>query len=62
MAQSSGAQIQLEESLAGLTLSQDEEDCVYRTVQEGITNAIRHGHATRPRCGAISRTACWKCR
>ena len=36
MAQSSGAQIQLEESLAGLTLSQDEEDCVYRTVQEGI--------------------------
>ena len=47
MAQSSGAQIQLEESLAGLTLSQDEEDCVYRTVQEGITNAIRHGHATR---------------
>ena len=34
MAQSSGAQIQLEESLAGLTLSQDEEDCVYRTVQE----------------------------
>ena len=47
MAQSSGTQIQLEESLAGLTLSQDEEDCVYRTVQEGITNAIRHGHATR---------------
>ena len=41
------AQILLEESLAGLTLSQDEEDCVYRTVQEGITNAIRHGHATR---------------
>lgn len=35
------------DSLAGLTLSQDEEDCVYRTVQEGITNAIRHGHATR---------------
>ena len=47
MAQSSGANIRLEESLAGLTLSQDEEDCVYRTVQEGITNAIRHGHATR---------------
>ena len=42
MAQSSGAQIQLEESLAGLTLSQDEEDCVYRTVQEALTNTLRH--------------------
>ena len=62
MAQSSGTQIQLEESLAGLTLSQDEEDCVYRTVQEGITNAIRHGHATRVQVRCISRTACWKCR
>lgn len=47
MAQSSGAQIQLEENLEGLALSQDEEDAVYRTVQEGITNAIRHGHASR---------------
>ena len=47
MAESSGAAIRLEENLEGLTLSQDEEDAVYRTVQEGITNAIRHGHATR---------------
>lgn len=35
------------DSLEKENLSQDEEDCVYRTVQEGITNAIRHGHATR---------------
>lgn len=47
MAESSGTAIQLEENLEGLALSQDEEDAVYRTVQEGITNAIRHGHATR---------------
>lgn len=45
MAQSSGAQIQLEESLAGLTFSQDEEDCVYRTVQEGH----HQRHPPRPR-------------
>ena len=44
MAQSSGAQIQLEESLAGLTLSQDEEDCVYRTVRE----AARGGSIIAP--------------
>ena len=47
MAESSGASIKLEENLEGLALSQDEEDAVYRTVQEGITNSIRHGHATR---------------
>lgn len=47
MAESSGVAIRLEEELAGMSFSQDEEDAVYRTVQEGITNAIRHGHATR---------------
>lgn len=47
MTESSGAFIRLEEDLNDLSLSQDEEDAVYRTVQEGITNAIRHGHATR---------------
>lgn len=47
IASSSGADIHLEENLAGTELLQDEEDAVYRTVQEGITNAIRHGHATK---------------
>ncbi len=47
MAQNSGTYIKLEESLKEMVLSQDEEDAVYRTVQEGITNSIRHGHATR---------------
>lgn len=47
MAESSGTNVQLEENLEGVMFSQDEEDAVYRTVQEGITNAIRHGHATR---------------
>ena len=47
MAQNSGTFIKLEENLNGMTFSQDEEDAVYRTVQEGITNSVRHGHATR---------------
>ena len=62
MAQSSGTQIQLEESLAGLTLSQDEEDCVYRTVQEASPTPSATATPPVSRCGAISRTACWKCR
>lgn len=28
-------------------LNADEEDMVYRVVQEGMTNAVRHGHATK---------------
>lgn len=30
-----------------LRLSPDEEDAVYRTIQESLTNAIRHGKATQ---------------
>lgn len=30
-------------------LDQDEEDVLYRIVQESITNAIRHGHASQIR-------------
>jgi signal transduction histidine kinase len=33
--------------VATLKFSQDEEDMVYRVVQEGITNAIRHGKASK---------------
>ncbi len=47
IASGSGTVIHLEENLADTELLQDEEDAVYRTVQEGITNAIRHGHATQ---------------
>lgn len=30
-----------------VNLNADEEDMVYRVVQEGMTNAVRHGHATK---------------
>lgn len=46
MQQTSHAEIRLEMQQTDLRLSQDEEDAVYRIVQESVTNAIRHGHAT----------------
>ncbi len=47
MRATSGAQILLKMDSSGLRLSPDEEDAVYRIVQEGITNAVRHGKATK---------------
>ena len=46
MQQTSHAVIDLQIETENLRLSPDEEDTVYRTIQEGITNAIRHGLAT----------------
>lgn len=46
MQQTSHATIRLDMQPADMRLSQDEEDAVYRIVQESVTNAIRHGHAT----------------
>lgn len=44
--ETSHAVIELNLATEDLQLSPDEEDTVYRTVQESITNAIRHGQAT----------------
>lgn len=46
MQQTSHAAIRLDMQPKDMRLSQDEEDAVYRIVQESVTNAIRHGHAT----------------
>ena len=46
MQQTSHATIRLDVQPTDMRLSQDEEDAVYRIVQESVTNAIRHGHAT----------------
>lgn len=46
MQATSHAVIDLQIETENLRLSPDEEDTVYRTVQESVTNAIRHGRAT----------------
>lgn len=46
MQSTSRAEVALEIKAKNLRLSPDEEDAVYRIVQESITNAIRHGQAT----------------
>ena len=40
------AEIQYEQLAGRLVLASDEEDTLYRVVQESMTNAVRHGHAT----------------
>ncbi len=47
MQQTSHSEICLDMQTTDMRLSQDEEDAVYRIVQESVTNAIRHGHATK---------------
>lgn len=44
--EATGARILFEQNAGDLCLAQDEEETVYRIVQEGLTNAIRHGKAT----------------
>src|SRR5699024_2854628 len=41
------AQIAYYQEAGELNLDVDEEDALYRVVQEGLTNAVRHGRADR---------------
>ena len=43
----SNVNISLISSVEKLKFNSDEEDIIYRVVQEGITNAVRHGAATK---------------
>ncbi len=54
----SGAEIHFENQAAPLKFHEDEEEVIYRVVQEATTNAIRHGHATKIHI-VISRADQW---
>ncbi len=41
------ADIQFDNEVKPLKFHEDEEEVVYRVIQEAVTNAIRHGHANR---------------
>ena len=40
------AEIRYEQNAGPLSFASDEEDTLYRILQEGMTNAVRYGHAT----------------
>lgn len=44
---STGVEIEYQQLAGVLELASDEEDFLYRVVQEGMTNAVRHGHAEK---------------
>ena len=58
MQTTSQAEVTLDLQADELRLSPDEEDAVYRIVQESITNAIRHGHATAVRVCIMAAERC----
>ena len=47
MSQVSGANIYFETEEKKLRFDEDEENAIYRVIQESITNALRHGRATK---------------
>jgi len=44
--ETTSAEIVYDQQAGPLVFAQDEEDTLYRVIQEGMTNAVRHGHAT----------------
>lgn len=44
---STGVDIQYEQLAGTLDLAPDEEDFLYRVIQESMTNSVRHGHAEK---------------
>lgn len=43
----SGTRVFFENKVLPLKFDEDEENAIYRVIQESITNSIRHGHATK---------------
>lgn len=42
-----GVEISFENEVGKLRFNSDEDEVIYRIIQEGMTNAVRHGHAKR---------------